>query len=102
MMPSIPLAPRLRALPDLGAHELHGGALTADHVGHTIAVRTATATVIGPLSGLSESRLYGRARVLVQVGGGTVGELTLGLHPAHPVTVLPAEHALEVPVRVAR
>ncbi|MGO4614719.1 hypothetical protein AB4305_00080 [Nocardia sp. 2YAB30] len=99
LLPAIPLAPRLRAVPDLdeGSHEIHVGALTSDHLGRTIAVKTGVAVIAGPLTALAESRLEGQARIRLRVGtDSTIGELTLGLHPAHPVTVLPVDHTLSV------
>ncbi|MEU7631705.1 hypothetical protein AB0C34_17205 [Nocardia sp. NPDC049220] len=102
LLPEIKRAPRLRAVPDLNDdhYEIHAGALTPSHIGRTIAIKTETAVIAGPLTSLCESRLEGRARLLLRVAtGSTIGELTLGLHPAHPVTVLPADYALSVVAR---
>lgn len=93
-------APRLRALPDLGHYELHAGSLTEAHIGRTVAVATDSAVIAGPLVSLAESRSDGRGRLILSIEThSTIGVLVLGLHPAHPVTILPADYALSVVAR---
>lgn len=95
----IPSAPRLRAVPELDHYETHVGALNDTHIGRTVAVSTGTAVVAGPLDSIQESALRGKAHLILTVRcGGTVGWLPLGLHPSHPVTVLPRDHKLTVTV----
>lgn len=97
LLPDIPLPPRLRAVPDLAPFEVHAGTLTRDHVGMTVAVSTGAAVIAGPLTSLTESMREGKARLLLRIGtDDTIGELTLGVHPSHPVTVLPTDHTLAV------
>ena len=99
LLPEVKLTSRLRALPDLDHYEIHAGALTDVHIGRTIAVKTNSAVIAGPLTSLAESRLEGRARLLLYIGtNSTIGELTFGVHPAHPVTILPAHHTLTLTI----
>lgn len=100
-LPELKLPPRLRTLPELRTHEIHAGALTHDHIGSTIAVRTPDAVLAGPLTSITESRLEGRARLILTIAtNDTIGDLPLGVHPSHPVTVLPDGHTLTVTATV--
>ncbi|TCJ89934.1 hypothetical protein [Nocardia alba] len=93
------VAHRLRALPNLDHYEIHVGSLTSNHIDRTIAIRTASAVITGPLASISESLIEGGARVLLRIRtDSTIGELTLGLHPAHLITVLPPHHTLTVAI----
>lgn len=88
-------APKLRLVPALDHYEINVGALNQAHVGRTVAVKTGAAVVAGPLESITESAISGKARLILRIhGGGTVGSLALGLHPSHPVTILPREHTL--------
>lgn len=99
LLPAEKRAPRLRALPDLDHYEIHVGSLTSTHINRTIAIRTASAVITGPLASIGESTIDGGARVLLRIRtDSTIGELTLGLHPAHLVTVLPSDHTLTVAI----
>jgi len=90
---------RLRPVPELGHYETHVGALNSTHIGRSIAVHTGEAVVAGRLHSVYESALMGKARLVVTIWcGGTVGGLQLGLHPSHPVTVLPRDHKLTLSI----
>jgi hypothetical protein len=94
-----PLAPRLRLLPELDHYEIHVGSLNDTHVGRTVAVNTGVAVVAGQLESITESAVCGKARLVLRISGGaTIGSLALGLHPSHPVIVLPRDHKLTVTV----
>lgn len=96
---SVPHPPGLRVLPDLGPYEIHAGALTATHIGKTIAVQTPSAVIAGPLTALEESLLQGRTRLILRIStNSTAGDLRVGVHPSETVTVLPDRHKLSVTV----
>jgi hypothetical protein len=67
--------------------------------GRTVAVNTGVAVVAGQLESITESALCGKTRLIQQIrAGATIGNLALGLHPTHPVTVLPRDHKLTVTI----
>ncbi len=75
---------RLQAVPDLGPFEIHVGALSAAHVGLTVAVARRHNTLTGRLSGVPLQSM-GDKRLLVV----DLGDFRTALHPAAKVWVVP-------------
>lgn len=97
------LAPRLRALPDLGTHEITASQLAtngmdgnpiyqSDHIGRIIAVRQGDSIVAGRLRSVTDSSTE---PLLVL----RIGDFTTAVHPTHPVTVAPDGYRLSVTAR---
>lgn len=72
--------PHLRLVPDLGAYQIHAGALRKTHIGKLIGTTHHETAILGRLKNLTNQGSWIITRIGLQ---------QLALRPTHPVYVLP-------------
>ena len=78
---------RLQAVPKLGTHQIHVGALTTVHVGMTLAIARRHNTLTGPLRFVPTQSMGDKRMLVVQLG-----DYSTALFPGDMVWVVPAGH----------
>lgn len=83
MLKPVPVPRRLQAVVDPQPYEINVGALTASHVGLTVAVRRGRNILTGPLMGHPTESMTKPLLVL------QLGDFQVALHPGQVVMVIP-------------
>lgn len=88
----VPVPRRLQAVVDPEPYEINVGALTASHVGLTVAVRRGRNILTGPLMGRLTESMTTPLLVL------QLGTFQVALHPGQVVMVIPAGYRATITV----
>lgn len=92
ILKTIPRPKRLQAVADLGPYEINVGALSARHVGLTVAVRRRRNTLTGPLLH-PPSKSMTKPLLVLQVG-----DFQVALHPSAAVMVIPEDYRATITI----
>ena len=79
--------PHLRLVPDLGAYQIHAGALRKTHIGKLIGTTHHETAILGRLKNLTDQG----NRIITRIG-----LQQLALRPTHPVYVLPDDQRFTI------
>ncbi len=80
----------LKAVPELGPHEIHVSQLSTVHVGLIVALRRGRNTLTGPLDGVPVPSMTKPLLVL------RVGTFSAAMHPADTVLVVPTGYTATI------